>query len=465
MGFLSDLVKFQNVFSKDFTKDIFDKPQRLLTGIDPASTKVWNKVLGRDDKPLVNVFGSPGQQYYDAAAAKGIDTKAAGTFHGIADMIAGIYGAQGIAGIGGAGGPAGKAGITGDIGKYLNKGLTKGIMEVGNGLNAEQSSGNNMSGFDFGDMSWMDSIQSSGSSGPSITDVFSNFSSSGGSSSGGSFWNNLLGQLGKAGDNAKQNPLGALSSLLGAYGSYQESQGGEIPPGMLNAVDQLMMKGDTLNAYTSQPVAYKNPVARDFRHYIQSFDKEGNATQESRNDALTNDAYQQILGRNADVGGLEHYSGVMDDKGMTSDMLKKILRESSEFKVNDAYKNTLGRPADFHGFNFYKDAMDNRGLSLADLRNTMLNSTENAVNAVYLDQLGRRADPEGLEFYQNQLNNGLGIDAFKSAIAGSPEAVKYKASKAPAAPSTPTAIAPPAGPLSRVAGGTKYEDILNNTME
>lgn len=74
MGFLKKLVGFENSFSKNITKDIFHNPTRLLTGIDPASTKVWNKVLGRDDAPLVNVYGSPGQQYYDRAQADGIDT-------------------------------------------------------------------------------------------------------------------------------------------------------------------------------------------------------------------------------------------------------------------------------------------------------------------------------------------------------------------------------------------------------
>jgi hypothetical protein len=96
MGFLSGLLGFENSFSKNFTKDIFHNPTRLLTGIDPASTKAWNTVLGRDDKPLVNVYGSPGDQYYDQAAADGVDTGPGRTFHGIADKVAGYYGMQGL---------------------------------------------------------------------------------------------------------------------------------------------------------------------------------------------------------------------------------------------------------------------------------------------------------------------------------------------------------------------------------
>lgn len=117
MGFLKKLVGFENSFSKNFTKDTFDKPSRLLTGIDPASTKVWNTVLGRDDKPLVNVYGSPGQQYYDQAQADGIDTAPAQAFHSVADKVAGFYGMQGISGIGG--GAAGATSGTGGSGMGL----------------------------------------------------------------------------------------------------------------------------------------------------------------------------------------------------------------------------------------------------------------------------------------------------------------------------------------------------------
>jgi len=117
MGFLSKLVGFENSFSKNFTKDIFSKPTRLLTGIDPASTKVWNTVLGRDDKPLVNVYGSPGQQYYDQAQAAGIDTGAAQQFHSIADKVASFYGTQGVSGIGG--GAAGATSTSGGSGMGL----------------------------------------------------------------------------------------------------------------------------------------------------------------------------------------------------------------------------------------------------------------------------------------------------------------------------------------------------------
>lgn len=106
MSFLNSLFRFENSFSKNITKDVLHDPSRLITGVDPGSTKVWNTVLGQDKKPLVNVFGSPDKQYYDKAGAEGIDTGAANKFHKAADVVAGFYGAQGLAGIGGGSGEA-----------------------------------------------------------------------------------------------------------------------------------------------------------------------------------------------------------------------------------------------------------------------------------------------------------------------------------------------------------------------
>lgn len=536
MGFLSDLVKFQNVFSKDFGKDILKKPQRLLTGIDPASTKVWNKVLGRDDKPLVNVFGSPGKQYYENAAAKGIDTKAAGTFHSIADMIAGFYGAQGIAGIGGSG-PAGYMGMDGAVGNATNKALINSGMKMGNNLSNDRSTfdgvlqagltsgiksgansmGNGMSGFgDFfsnmfsgsssggstgsGDETdWLSMIETNlgdskgpynpdfidygnlggGDSSYTISDtfgdtnyfdtLFSNLGSLQDSGDSQGFMGALMKQFGNLGENAKKNPIGALNSLLGAYGSYREATGGEIPPGMLNAVDKLMMEGDMRNAYTPQPVAYKNPVARDSRHFIQSYDKDGNATQESRNDALTNDMYQKVLGRNADVGGLKHWSGVMD-KGMTSGQLSDQLSLSPENQINKAYRDLLGRNPDFDGQNFFTDQM-NKGLRPDQLRNALTQSPEMQMGHIFRQELGRNPDAEGLAFYSDALKRGMTMDDLQAALRNSPEGLK-RAAPAPApapgpapAPATPTAIAPPPGPLTAIGGGNLPNYVQNKGLD
>jgi hypothetical protein len=96
MGWLKKLVGFENHFTKNFAKDIWSDPSRLLTGVDPFSTKVWNGVLGTDNKPMVNMLGSPDRQYYESAQAAGIDTGPAENFHQVADVVAGAFGAAGL---------------------------------------------------------------------------------------------------------------------------------------------------------------------------------------------------------------------------------------------------------------------------------------------------------------------------------------------------------------------------------
>jgi hypothetical protein len=124
MGWLKKLAGFENNFTKNLLGDLASDPSRLLTGVDPFSTAAWNGVLGTDNEAMVNAFGSPGQQYYDRAAADGIDTGPAGQLHGVADVIAGAFAANGLAGIGGGAGAAGS-------GAGAGAGATAGGMTAG----------------------------------------------------------------------------------------------------------------------------------------------------------------------------------------------------------------------------------------------------------------------------------------------------------------------------------------------
>jgi hypothetical protein len=146
MGWLKKLVGFENSFSKNLTKDLFKNPTRLLTGIDPLSTKISNALTGQDNDPMVNMFGSPDKQYYDRAEADGIDTSAAQKFHKTADVIAGLAGAYGLSGIGGgaagaaggggsaAAGGIGGAGAAGGGGLLGSLGGAGGVLKLGTAL-------------------------------------------------------------------------------------------------------------------------------------------------------------------------------------------------------------------------------------------------------------------------------------------------------------------------------------------
>lgn len=116
MGWLKKLVGLENSFTKNFTSDILKHPTRLLTGIDPLSTKISNAVTGRDDEALVNMWGSPDQQYYDRAAAEGIDIGPGKQFHAAADVVAGMFAGNALSGLGGAAAAPGGAGTAGASG-------------------------------------------------------------------------------------------------------------------------------------------------------------------------------------------------------------------------------------------------------------------------------------------------------------------------------------------------------------
>jgi hypothetical protein len=101
VGFFSDALDFEKYWIKDLWKGVKDDPKRLVLGVDPLSTSAWNTVLGRDDKALVNQLGGPPSRTYENAEAAGVPTDSGRTMHGIAQTVAGMYGAAGLGGAAG----------------------------------------------------------------------------------------------------------------------------------------------------------------------------------------------------------------------------------------------------------------------------------------------------------------------------------------------------------------------------
>jgi hypothetical protein len=118
MGFLKRLgkkvkkvVDFEKFNLKDIGDKLKDDPKRLLLGVDKGSTKVWNKVLGRDDEPIVNEWGGPTPEAYQRATEAGIDVGPGAGMHQIAQAIAGtIAGGYGLDKLAGAKGALGQIG-------------------------------------------------------------------------------------------------------------------------------------------------------------------------------------------------------------------------------------------------------------------------------------------------------------------------------------------------------------------
>jgi hypothetical protein len=92
---LKDALGFESFDVKNFFQNLKHDPKRAFLGVDPLSTKGWNAILGRNDKPLVNQFGGPTNDTFDKANQQGIDTGTASTLHGVAKGVAGALGAYG----------------------------------------------------------------------------------------------------------------------------------------------------------------------------------------------------------------------------------------------------------------------------------------------------------------------------------------------------------------------------------
>lgn len=90
-GWFSDVFKFKKFEGKKFLGAIVKKPSRLLTGVDPWSTKVWNTVKGSHDVGLVDQWGGTSKENIAAAKKAGINIGPGMTMEKIAHMVAAFY--------------------------------------------------------------------------------------------------------------------------------------------------------------------------------------------------------------------------------------------------------------------------------------------------------------------------------------------------------------------------------------
>ncbi len=141
--------------------------------------------------------------------------------------------------------------------------------------------------------------------------------------------------------------------------------------------------------------------------------------------SLVQDAYREVLMREADPGGLETWQRQAADllrQGFPPDFARRAvddsLRNSDEFQVlstvQDAFANVLGRSPEARGF-WHERAEQWRaeGASIEDIRGRLetefrnsdeyqLNHLDELVNNVYRSELQRDADPVGMEHFRNK---------------------------------------------------------------
>jgi hypothetical protein len=130
-------------------------------------------------------------------------------------------------------------------------------------------------------------------------------------------------------------------------------------------------------------------------------------------------AYRTIFGRDPDATGIRFYTGRLIDAGWSEEQLRDALRRSPEFKERDidaiirrAFREILGREADAGGLAAYRRGLG-RGMTEPELRAELLRSREGTehqaretVTRAYRELLKREPDPAGLENYTAQLLRG-----------------------------------------------------------
>ncbi|MBI2512050.1 MAG: hypothetical protein HYV96_08725 [Opitutae bacterium] len=100
-------------------------------------------------------------------------------------------------------------------------------------------------------------------------------------------------------------------------------------------------------------------------------------------DKIVRRAYQDILEREPDESGLRHFRSMIVDRGWSEKQVRDSLRASDEYRVtymtarlNRVYREVLGRDVDPRGFEHYRNKIIEHDWSDDDIRRDLRNSEE-----------------------------------------------------------------------------------------
>lgn len=133
MGFFDGLLDFAGFHGKDVLGAIKDNPERAFLGaLDPASTKMWGSVLGKDWDPAVSMTGGATQDQFNRAEQQGIDTGPSRNMGAVADTISSIWGGNAAMGaLGGLGSGGSSGGLYSEAATGPSQGGWYGNVETG----------------------------------------------------------------------------------------------------------------------------------------------------------------------------------------------------------------------------------------------------------------------------------------------------------------------------------------------
>lgn len=153
MSWFGDVGSFEAFNAKGMLGQVKDNPARLLYGsADPFSTKVWNGLLGTNDKPIIDQFGGAADHRYEDAEEAGINTGPGKSMHTLAKAIASIYAGGAASGaMSGGASTASTAGTAGGTGYGIGQPMvTGGVGNASYAGSAAPSSGGFMGALNTG---------------------------------------------------------------------------------------------------------------------------------------------------------------------------------------------------------------------------------------------------------------------------------------------------------------------------
>lgn len=154
-------------------------------------------------------------------------------------------------------------------------------------------------------------------------------------------------------------------------------------------------------------------------------------------------AYNDVLGRSPDAGGLNYWIGTLA-AGTPRGNIANFFNNSDEYyslKITEAYNRALRRAPDPAGFNYWMGALKRGQLSAEDIYSTFLATDEmyfvqgggtntGYVTAMYRELLLRDPDAPGLAFWVGKLDRGEPRRAVSDSIWYSPEKYNVRVNEA-----------------------------------
>ena len=145
--------------------------------------------------------------------------------------------------------------------------------------------------------------------------------------------------------------------------------------------------------------------------------------------------YGELFGRQPDERTLRAYRQHIREEHWTEEMVRRELRHSPEWlgivnrMIAKAYRDILGREPDRPGLDHYRNEIIGHDMSAQRMREDLRRSAEfrgPVVNRIiakaYRDILGREPDPSGLEHYRKEIvDHGLSEERLREELRRSDE--------------------------------------------